>query len=239
LHIGRIDLTLEACSRILCFRALLRRNRKCRQNAYNTTCATPSRLQRAGRLGSAMRGLPQAPGDECDVLDLEQDWADHWPISRSSVSPRRAGDCMMNEPWFDDPAVITGDVTFARTKWKHMSNLRAAFCCKIGVQFAYLALELGDWPDCVSNASIYQQVRHSERSAPSAGVWRADISYTGPGRFISRQPTAVASGKTGVRTKPVQFRHAGAHRLPLKPLDSPRWTSHTYSTGFLSAYFVS
>jgi len=73
-------------------------------------------VQKAGRLGSAMQRWPQAPGDGRDALDLEQDWADHRRVSRSSVKLRRAGDCMMNEPWFDDPAMITGDVAFARTK---------------------------------------------------------------------------------------------------------------------------
>jgi hypothetical protein len=55
---------------------------------------------------------------------------------------------MMNESWLDDPAAITGGAAFARTGWKHMSNLRAAFCCeKRGVQPAGLMLELGDWAD--------------------------------------------------------------------------------------------
>jgi hypothetical protein len=27
------------------------------------------------------------------------DWTNHRPISRSSVKPRDAGDCMMNESW--------------------------------------------------------------------------------------------------------------------------------------------
>jgi len=44
-------------------------------------------------------------------------------------------DCMMNESWFDDPAVITGGVAFTQTRGKHMPSLRAAFCCeKIGIQ---------------------------------------------------------------------------------------------------------
>jgi hypothetical protein len=116
-----------------------------------------------------------------DALDLEQDWADHRLMPRSSVKPRRIGDCTMNESWFDDPAVITGHVTFAWTRRKHMSRLRTAICCeKIGFQLACLTLELGDWPDCASNASIYQQIRHSGRSAASAGVWRAEISCAGP-----------------------------------------------------------
>jgi hypothetical protein len=34
-----------------------------------------SSLQKAGRLGSAMRR------DRCDTLDLKQDWGDHGPIS--------------------------------------------------------------------------------------------------------------------------------------------------------------
>jgi hypothetical protein len=39
--------------------------------------------------------------------------------------------------------------------------------------------------------------------------------------------------QTDVWTRPVQFRPAGAHRLPLKPLNSPRWTFHTRSNWFL------
>jgi hypothetical protein len=63
----------------------------------------------------------------------------------------------MNESWFDDPAVVTDDVAFARTKGKHMPSLRAAFCCeKIGTQPVCLTLDVGDWPDCAPNASIFQ-----------------------------------------------------------------------------------
>jgi hypothetical protein len=55
----------------------------------------------------------------------------------------------MNESWLDDPVIITGDIAFARTKWKHVSSLRAAlYCEKIGGQPACLTLELADWPDC-------------------------------------------------------------------------------------------
>jgi hypothetical protein len=32
------------------------------------------------------------------------------------VKPRRARDCMMNKSWFDDLAVIAGDIAFAQTK---------------------------------------------------------------------------------------------------------------------------
>jgi hypothetical protein len=53
--------------------------------------------------------------------------ADHRPISRSSVKPRRTKDCI-NESWFDDPAVITANVVFIQTKRKHMSSLYTAFC---------------------------------------------------------------------------------------------------------------
>jgi len=51
-------------------------------------------------------------------------------------------------------------------------------------------------------------------------------------RLISGRRTAVASGKAGVWTRPVQFRQAGAHGLPLKPLNSPRRTFHTRSNWF-------
>jgi hypothetical protein len=179
----------------------------------STIQSAPRSLTSAkGRLfGSAMRRWPQALRDGCDALDFEQDWADHRPISRSSVKPRRTGDCMMNESWFGDPAVITGDVAFARMKWKHMSSLRAAFCCeKIGVQPACLTLEVSNWPNCAPNASIYQQARHSRRSTSSIGAWRAEISRAGPDHLISREPTAVESGKAGMM-RLVQFRRAGAH----------------------------
>jgi hypothetical protein len=150
-----------------------------RMTRHNLRCRV-SILQREGRLGRDDRTLHGIGGR----LDFEQGWTDHRRISRSSVKPRRTGDCMMNESWFDDPAVITGDVAFARTKWKHMSSLRAAFCCeKIGVRIVCLMLEQGDWPGCASNASIYQQARHPGRSAPSAGAWRAEISCTGPVDF--------------------------------------------------------
>ena len=70
--------------------------------------------------------------------------ADHRLISRSSVKPRRTEDCM-NESRFDDPAVITADIAFAQTQGKHMSSLRAAFCCgKMGIQPVCLTLEVGD-----------------------------------------------------------------------------------------------
>jgi hypothetical protein len=49
----------------------------------------------------------------------------------------------------------------------------------------------------------------------------AEISCAGPDRLISGQHTAVVSGKVDVWTSPVQFRQAGAHRLPLKPLNPP------------------
>jgi hypothetical protein len=56
----------------------------------------------------------------------------HRPISRSLVELRKAGDCMRNESWLNDPAAIAGGIAFVR---KYMSNLRGSFCCeKIGVQ---------------------------------------------------------------------------------------------------------
>ena len=67
------------------------------------------------------------------------------------VKPRRTGDCIMNESWFDDPAVITGGVAFALTKAKQMPSLRTAFFCeKIGIQLVCWMLDVGDWPDCLS-----------------------------------------------------------------------------------------
>jgi hypothetical protein len=119
--------------------------------------------------------------------------ADHKPISRSSVKPSRAGDCM-NESWFADPAVVTGDVAFVRMKGKHMPSLCAAFCCeKIGTQPVCLMLDVSDWLDCVPNASIYQQATPFGRSAFSTEG--AEVSCAGPDHLISRQPTAVESGK--------------------------------------------
>jgi hypothetical protein len=219
-----MDLALEGCSRI--------------SRLQGCCCGGTTHAARMRTIQSARRSLTSAKGRSFGLsyaematsstgggvaLDFEQDRADRRPISRSSVKPRRTGDCMMNESWFDDPAVITGDVAFARTKWKHMSSLRAAFCCeKVRVQAACLTLEGGDWPDCAPNASIYQQARHSGRSASSAGAWRAEISCAGPDHLISGQPTAVVSGKADVWTRPVQFRQAGTHGLPLKPLNSPR-----------------
>jgi hypothetical protein len=61
---------------------------------------------------------------------------------------------MINESWFDDPAVITADVAFTQTKGKQMLSLYAAFYCEIGGQPARLILEVGDWPDCAPDASI-------------------------------------------------------------------------------------
>jgi hypothetical protein len=55
-----------------------------------------SLLQRAGCSDSAMQRWPRTPRDGRVLLDFEQDWDDHRPISRSSVKPRRTGDCMMN-----------------------------------------------------------------------------------------------------------------------------------------------
>ena len=102
---------------------------------------------------------------------------------------------MMNESWFDDPAVITGGVAFALTKAKQMPSLRTAFFCeKIGIQLVCWMLDVGDWPD----ASVCPQARHSGRSAYSKGAWRAEVSCGRPDHLISRKPTAVESGKIGV-----------------------------------------
>ena len=130
--------------------ALRWRDRTRRQDGYGTSGDAKSHFcQKAGRLGSAMRKWPQLHWIDIIHLDFKQDWADHRPVSQSSVKPRRTRDCMMNESWFDSPTVITGHVAFARTKWEHTLSLRAAFCCeKIGVQPTCLTLELGDWSDC-------------------------------------------------------------------------------------------
>jgi hypothetical protein len=56
-------------------------------------------LQREGCSGSATRRWRQASRDGYGGLDFEQDWTNHRPISRSSVKPRDAGDCIMNESW--------------------------------------------------------------------------------------------------------------------------------------------
>jgi hypothetical protein len=54
------------------------------------------------------------------------------------MKPRRTGDCIIKEFWFDDPAVITGGIVFAQMKGKHISSLCAAFCCeKMGIQPLY------------------------------------------------------------------------------------------------------
>ena len=92
-----MDLALEGCSRILGLRALLWRNRTRGQNAYDTTCATPSHICKGQVVWAQLCGHGHKLQGMGDALDLEQDWADHRPISRSSVGPRRAGDCMMNE----------------------------------------------------------------------------------------------------------------------------------------------
>jgi hypothetical protein len=62
----------------------------------DTTEPAQSLLQREGRLGSAVRTWSPALRDGCDALDFEQDWADHRPISRSSVKPRKTGE------WHDE-----------------------------------------------------------------------------------------------------------------------------------------
>jgi len=47
-------------------------------------------------------------------------------------------------------------------------------------------------------ASVCPQARHSGRSASSKGAWRVEVSYGGLDHSISRQLTAVESGKIGV-----------------------------------------
>jgi len=70
-----------------------------------------------------MQRWSQAPRDRCDAFGFRAGLADHRPISRSLVKPRRTGDCMMNESWFDDPAVITGGVAFEQTKGKYKAEV--------------------------------------------------------------------------------------------------------------------
>jgi hypothetical protein len=134
-HIGRMGLVIKGCSEdpLAQYAAVAGPYALPEWLRHNLRRGV-SLLQREGRLGSAMRRRPQAPRNGCGGLDSEQDWTDHRPISRPSVKLRNAGDCMTNKCWLDDPAAITGGAAFARTVWKHMSNLRAAFCCeKIGV----------------------------------------------------------------------------------------------------------
>ena len=50
--------------------------------------------------------------------------ADHRPISRSSVKPRRTRDYIINESWFNDPAVITGGVAFIQTREAYAKSTR-------------------------------------------------------------------------------------------------------------------
>jgi hypothetical protein len=60
------------------------------------------------------------------------------------VKPRRTGDYIINESWFNNPAVITADVAFTQIKGKQISSLYAAFYYEIGGQPARLILEVGD-----------------------------------------------------------------------------------------------
>jgi hypothetical protein len=71
-------------------------------------------------------------------------------------------------------------------------------------------LDVGNWPNCALNASVCLQVRHSRRSVSSKGTRRAEVLCTGLDHLISRQPTAVESGKIGVM-RLVQLRQVGAH----------------------------
>ena len=48
-----------------------------------------------------------------------------------------------------------------------------------------------------------------------------EILCAGPDRLIFRQYMAVVSGKADMWTRLVQFRQAGAHGLPHKPLNFP------------------
>ena len=77
--------------------------------------------------------------------------------------------------------------------------------------------DVGDWPDCAPNALVCLQARQSGRSASSKGAGRAEVSCTGPDHLISRQPTAVESGKISMM-RPVQLRRCPPvyHLRPLR-----------------------
>jgi hypothetical protein len=80
-----------------------------------------------------------------------------------------------------------------------MSSLYTAFCCeKIGAQPARWILDVGDWPDYALNASVCLYTKHFKRSASFKRAWRIEISYGGPDYLISKQSTAVESGKISV-----------------------------------------
>jgi hypothetical protein len=100
LHIGRMDLVIEGCSKdpLAQYAAVAGPYAPPEWVRHNLRRGV-SLLQREGRLASATRRWPQAPRDGCGGLDFEQDWTDHRLISRSSVKPRKVGDCMMNESW--------------------------------------------------------------------------------------------------------------------------------------------
>ncbi len=97
-HIGRMDLVIEGC-----FRGTSGSVRCCgrtgRAARMGTAQSTPRGLNSEKGRSIGLQRWPQAPRDGCGGLDFEQDWTDHRPISRSSVKPRKAGDCMMNESW--------------------------------------------------------------------------------------------------------------------------------------------
>ena len=101
LHIGRMRLVIEGCSEDppLAQGAAVAGLYAWPEFVRNNLRRGVSLLQREDRLGPATRGWPQAPRDGCGGLDFEQYWTDHRPISRSSVKPRKAGDCMMKESW--------------------------------------------------------------------------------------------------------------------------------------------
>lgn len=94
LHIGRMDLVIDGF--FVWPRAPLWQD--CMRAWHNLRCGV-SILQNEGRSGSAAQRWPQASWDGCGGLDFEQESTDHRPISRFSVKPRNAGDCMMNESW--------------------------------------------------------------------------------------------------------------------------------------------
>ena len=57
---------------------------------------------------------------------------------------------------------------------------------------------MGDWPDYALNTSVCSQAKHSRRSISFKGAWRVEVLYRGPDYSISRQLTAVESGKISV-----------------------------------------
>ena len=93
----------------------------------------------------------------------------------------------------------------------------------------------------LENASVCQQARHSRRHASPQKLGEPRFSCVGPYYLISQRSLRQLRAARLVYGKGlVQFRQAVAHELPLKPLDSPRRKSHTFSDWYhlCVLYFV-